>query len=142
MRSVFAFLRGTTEAEVATYLDQTYPSQPRPPWIMHGGDGPSLYIRFYRDLSEEWAPNERMDLTHRLGAEPAVAVMADISGRIPGDEQAFEFLAGLLGHFSGAAMDDYTVHLWSLAELQAGHLVSGHRFFDYNGWYDGREKDD
>ena len=32
-------------------------------------------------------------------------------------------------------MDEYSSHLWSLAELRAGHRVSGHRFFDYMGWY-------
>ena len=142
MRSVFALLRDTTEAEVAAYLDRTYPSQPSPPWLMVGGDGPSLYIDFYREFSEYWAPEDRMDLTRRFGGEPAVAVIADVSGRIPGDEQAFEFLTGLLDHFSGAAMDDYTGHLWSIAELRADHLVSGHRFFDYNGWYDERKTDD
>ncbi len=99
MRSVFAFLRDTTEAEVAAYLDRTYPSQPGPPWVMLGPDGPSLYINFYREFAEEWSWAEGKDFTRRFGGEPAVAVMVDISGRIPGDEQVIEFFVGLPGHF-------------------------------------------
>jgi hypothetical protein len=136
VRSVFVLLRDTTEAEVAGYLDRSCPSPPRPPWLLLGGDGAFLYITFYQDLSVECDPEEYADLTGRFGGEPAVAIMADVSGRIPGDEQAFGFVTGLQGHFRGAAMDDFTTHLWSLDELRAEHLVSGHRFFDDNGWYD------
>jgi hypothetical protein len=135
VRSVFVLIRHATEAEVTAYLDRVYPSDPRPPWVLWGGNGPCLYINFYRDLSRECGPEEYANLTHRFGGEPTVAVMADVSGRYPGDEQALEFATGLLRRFSGAAMDDYTEYLWSLAELQAGHHILGHKFFDCNGWY-------
>jgi hypothetical protein len=137
LRSVFVLLRGTNEAEVAAYLDGAYPTHPKPPWILCGGDGPRLYVRFYRDLCNECDA----DLIHRLGGEPTVAVMADVSGRDPGDEEVLIFATGLLDRFSGAAMDDYTEHLWSLAELRAGDRVLGHHFFDYKGWYDERRAD-
>lgn len=137
MRSIFALLRDTTEDEVTAYLDRTCPSQKRP-WILGGGDGPSLYIDFHRELSEECGPEEYAGLICRFGGEPAVAILAHVSGRIAGDEQVLEFLGGLLDHFDGAAMDDYSEHLWSIAELREGHRVSGHHFFDYDGWYEAR----
>jgi hypothetical protein len=141
MRSVFVLMNDATETEVAAYLDRTYPSELRPPWVFPAGDWPARYIYFYRDLRAESEPEDYADLTHRFGGEPAVAVIADVSGRIPGDEEAFAFVVGLLRHFTGAAMDDYTTHLWSLAELQDSHLVSGHSFFDYKGWH-GEDDDD
>jgi len=82
-------------------------------------------------------------LTRGLGAggEPAVGVIADVSGRHPGDEQVAAFVSGLLARFAGAAMDEYTTHLWSLAELRGGHRVQEHPFFDYSGWFAEGEPD-
>jgi hypothetical protein len=68
-------------------------------------------------------------------------VTADVSGRHPGDEQAYGFVDDLLTHFSGSAQDEYKEHLWSLDELRAGHHVFGHRFIDYNGWHAGSKAD-
>lgn len=133
VRSVLVLMHEATEPEVAAYLDRTYPSEPRPSWVLPVNDGPALYIDFYRDLRAESELDDYADLTYRFSGEPSVAVMADVSGRIPGDEEAFAFVVGLLHRFTGAAMDEYSSHLWTLAELQVGHLVSGHRFFDYNG---------
>ncbi len=67
-----------------------------------------------------------------IGGEPAVEVIADVSGRHAGVEQTSAFVIDLLGRFSGVAMHEHCSHLWSLTELRAGHRVSGHRFFDYN----------
>ena len=134
MRSVFVFLRDATEAEAAGYLDRAYPAG-REPWLVLCGEDPCLYIDFYRDAHREYEPEEWADLVGRFGGEPVVGVVADVSGRHPGSEQTSAFVIDLLGRFSGAAMDEYSSHLWSLAELRAGHLVSGHRFFDYKGWF-------
>ena len=138
MRSVFVFLRETTESEVAAHLDRTYPSQ-REPWVMLVDGDAYHYIDFYRAGPREHEPEDWANIVQQFGGEPAVSVGADVSGRHPGDEQAAEFVADLLTWFSGAAMDDYTDHLWSLAELRAGHRVAGHPFFDYKGWYAERE---
>lgn len=135
MRSVFVLLRDTTEADVAAYLDRTYPSGPRPPWLLRGVVNPYLYIDFYRAFSVDCDPEEYEELTRQFGGKPAVAVQADVSGSITGGEQALDFVTGLLGSFSGAAIDDYSSHLWSLSELLAEYRVSGHRFFDFDGWY-------
>ncbi len=133
MRSVFVLLRDATEVEVAAYLDRAYPGRPAPPWVSPGCDGPSLYIHFWRGLSRDLDPLEYADLVGRFGGEPAGAVMADVSGRIPGVAEASGFAIGLLEHFGGAALDDHSLHLWSLAELRAGHRASGQRFFDHDG---------
>jgi len=134
MRSVFVLLRETTGSEVAAHLDRTYPSQ-REPWVMLVDGDAYLYFDFYRDGPREHEPQDWANIVQQLSGEPAVAVVGDVSGQHPGDEQAAEFVADLLTRFSGAAMDDYTHHLWSLAELREGHRVAGHPFFDYKGWY-------
>ncbi|MEW4568758.1 hypothetical protein AB1L88_12905 [Tautonia sp. JC769] len=102
---------------------------------MNSAGDPCLYVNFYRDVSREFDPENWSDLVQRFGGEPAVVVMADVSGRHPGDEQVFDFVTDLLSRFSGSAQDDYTEHLWSLDELRAGFQVSGHPFFDYIGWH-------
>ncbi|WP_437540127.1 hypothetical protein WME79_41175 [Sorangium sp. So ce726] len=134
MRSVVVFLRDTIESAVTAYLDAAYPEQ-RDPWVVFVAGDACLYINLYRDGPREDEPEDWADIVQRFGGEPAVGVIADVSGRHPGDEQVAAFVAGLLSRFSGAAMDDYTPHLWSLNELRGGHRVRGHPFFDYNGWF-------
>ena len=134
MRSVFVFLRDTTEAAVTAYLDAAYPEQ-RGPWVMRQREDAYLYIDIYRDGPREFESDEWADIARRFREEPAVVVIADVSGRHPGDEQTVAFVAGLLTQFAGSAMDEYTPHLWSLAQLRSGYRVGGHLFFDYNGWF-------
>jgi hypothetical protein len=105
----------------------------REPWLATLADDPRLYINVYRAAPGELEPEDWADLVQRFGGEPAVVVIADVSGRHPGDEQTLDFVTDLLTHFSGSAQDEYTEHLWSLGELRAGHYVSGHPFFDYSG---------
>ena len=138
MRSVFVFLRDTTEAEVASFLEHAYPNPKGPPWLSSVGAEPSLYIDFYHDGPRECEPEEWSDLVASLGGGPIVGVTADVSGRRPGDEEVYEFITKILTRFSGVANDDYTTHLWTLTELQTGHRVEGHVFFDHEGWYDER----
>ncbi len=135
MRSVSAFLRDTTEAEVMAYLDAAYPEQ-QEPWVALVHGDACLYINFFRDAHHEYEPEDWADIVGRFGGDPAVGLSADVSGRHDGEKQVTEFLAGLLSRFSGAAMDDYTSHLWSLAELRAGQRVDGHPFFDYKGRFE------
>jgi hypothetical protein len=141
MRSVLVYLRDTTESAVSAYLDAAYPKQ-REPWVAFVRGDACLYINLYRDGPREHEPEDWADIVRRFGGKPAVGVIADVSGRHPGDEEAAAFVAGLLSRFSGAAMDEYTTHLWSLAELRAGQRVRGHPFFDYNGWCAERERQD
>lgn len=139
MRSVVVFLRDTTESAVTAYLDATYPEQ-REPWVVFVKGNACLYINLYRDRPLDHEPEEWADIVQRFGGEPAIGVLADVSGRHPGDEQVAAFVAGLLSRFSGAAMDEYTEHLWSLDELRGGHRVQGHPFFDYKGWFEEKRR--
>lgn len=138
MRSVFVFLRDTTETAVKSYLDSEYPEQ-REPWVEFISGDPCLYINLYYVNPLEFEPSDWSEFIRQFGGEPTVGLMADVSGRHPGDHQVNEFVSGLLSHFSGAAMDDYTFHLWSIDELRAGQKFNGHPFFDYNGWFDEKE---
>lgn len=140
MRSIFVFLRDTTEDEVAAYFDLAYPAQQRP-WVVTVANDPCLYINFLNEGFRELEPEDWLRLKQEFRGEPAVWVMADVSGRHPGDEQVFDFVTDLLGRFSGSAQDEYTEHLWSLDELRAGSRVMGHPFFDYKGWYAEFESD-
>lgn len=133
MRSVVVLLRDATELAVTQYLNNVYPSQ-REPWVAFVGDDPCLYINFLQ--GSPFDDEEVAEMTARFGGQPEVVVIADVSGRHPGDGEVRDFVSGLLHRFSGAVMDDYTDHLWTLAELHGGHLVSGHPFFDYQGWYE------
>ncbi|MDC0684406.1 hypothetical protein [Sorangium atrum] len=107
MRSVVVFLRDTTESAVTAHLDAAYPEQ-REPWVVFVAGDACLYINLYRHGPLEHEPEDWADIVQRLGGEPAACVIADVSGRHPGDEQVAGFVAGLLSRFSGAAMDDYT----------------------------------
>jgi hypothetical protein len=134
MRSVFLFFKDANEDEVAQFLNRVYSGQRRP-WLISSDHDPILYIDFYRDARTEFEPENWTDLVRHFGGEPSVALIADVSGRHPGTKQVFEFVIGLLGRFSGSALDEYTDHLWCLSDLQADHHISGHSFFDYKGWH-------
>lgn len=139
MRSVFVLFPSATEAELAEYLQRAYPAQAGPPWVALDNGDPCLYINFYAGLGRDYEPERWADIARRLGGEPTSGLMADVSGRHPGDREVYEFVTGLLTRFDGAAMDEYTTHLWSLGELENGHRVAGHPFFDYGRWYAGDE---
>jgi hypothetical protein len=134
MRSVVVFLRDTNEDAVKAYLDAAYPQQ-REPWIMFIGGDACLYIDLYHDGPREHEPEQWTDIVRRFGGAPVVAAIAHVSGRHRGDEEALAFVTALLTRFSGAALDEYTDHLWSLTELRERRRVGGHSFFDYNGWF-------
>lgn len=135
MRSVVVFLRDVTEIEVTAYLQQAYTGQEGPPWVALLDGEAYLYIYMYRDGPTEYESDVWLDIIRQSGGEPTAAVIADVSGRHPGKAEVAEFVLAILTRFSGAAMDDYTTHLWSLPELQSGQLIEGHAFFDYEGWF-------
>lgn len=135
MRSVFALLKSATNAEVTAFLQRTYSFQMGPPWINAVQGDPCLYINFvqYKHVVSE--PDEQTEIIRQLGHEPSVVIMADVSGRHPGDEQVSRFVTAILTQFPGVAQDEYTPHCWTLDEVLQGDLVDGHPFFDYRGWY-------
>jgi hypothetical protein len=135
MRSIFVHLRDASESEVAAFLQETYPFQQGPVWISEVVGDACLYIDFFRPDQDGGVPSEWDDIARDFGEVPTVNVIADVSGRHPGDEQIRGLVTALLARFNGAATDGYTCHMWSLDEIVSGHRVEGHPFFDYNGWY-------
>jgi hypothetical protein len=92
-----------------------------------------LYIDFYRDGNQEFAPAQWAGLASVLGCEPAVSIVADVTGRHPGDDQVRSFAALILGRFKGFAQDDFSDHFWTAQEVLSGHRECGLAFFDYRG---------
>lgn len=135
MRSVFVYLQDVTEPEITHFLTTTYPFQVGPPWVMEKNGDPVLYIDFYHDLNVEAEVEEWFALMDHFGGEPAVIVVADVSGRHSGTEEVCSFVSTFLRAYSGVAQDDYTQHLWSGDEVEKGARVEGHPFFDTLGWY-------
>lgn len=136
MRSVFFLLTNCTRDEVSQWLSVVAAPNGVEEWLLPVGPGsPVLYIRFYDDLLLETEPEDVKALKTQLGGLPPVILMADVSGRVPGDAEVREFAALVLGRFQGAAWDDHTLHCWTLAEIQSDAKVDGHAFFDYEGWH-------
>ena len=136
MRSIHIYLRNTNQADVKIFLTEAFPLQEAPPWV-YGIDGEAyLYIQFNPYSKTEHEPQEWSDLVQNLGSEPAVILMADVSGRHAGDEQVKQFIQIILTTFEGVAQDDYSLHYWSLDEILSGHKIQGHHFFDYQGWFE------
>ncbi len=74
-------------------------------------------------------------LDRALGRRPELSVVADVSGRVPGDVEVRAFVECLLTRFQGVADDEFAEHCWTLSEIRSGAKVQGHHFFDYEGWH-------
>jgi hypothetical protein len=143
MRSIWIALIGPAVSEVGDLLSASgfEHSDGSNRWNYPGGESAALYVSCgdmswveKYGLQEEWE-----ELLEALeGEDPTVRVNADVSGRVPGDEEVRFLSTLLLGQFKGAAFDDWFSysHAWSLSEIQEGTLVDGVHFFDYRGWHD------
>ena len=140
MRTIIVHLRKATEQQVEQFLTRTYPFQKGPPWICDIRGDACLYIKIYRDLNIESHAEEIALLHTHLGGEPTVSVIADVSGRHPGDEQIRDFVYRLLSEFEGLAQDEYTDGFWTLDDITLGRKRTsplssekqGYGFFDYH----------
>jgi hypothetical protein len=131
MRTVLLHLRNTNQADVAQFLQATYPCQAGPPWIVEVGGDACLYINFYLDAETEFEPDDFAELCRFLAGAPSVSLAADVSGRHAGDEQVRDFVSTVLTRFDGRAQDEWTRHLWRLDEIRARHRVQERQFFDH-----------
>jgi len=129
MRTVQVHLRNTTEAEVADFLQRTYPFQKGPTWICDVSGDACLYIDFNPYVSVESEPGEWDALIEASGGSAPITVAADISGRHAGHEQVAAFVQTMLSRFEGFATDDYSGHLWTIDEINARMSVEGFLFF-------------
>jgi hypothetical protein len=129
MRSVCVHLWNASEGEVTAILDKLYVSDHGLQWLDEIGGDAHLFVRLYRE-----GPAESEDWERRFssqGEPPSVSVLADISGRHDGWEQAQAFVVHMLEHFRGVAEDDGGLRFWSKEEVQADQRVNGRRF----GWW-------
>jgi hypothetical protein len=129
MRSVLVHLAGCTEAEVASLLTATYPTQAGPPWIALVDGDACLYIVFYRDHVSEFEPADLDLLLARFSGRLPVSVRADVSGRHDGALQVRHFVETLLSSWPGLAEDEYSNHLWTLEEVRTRSSVDGRPYF-------------
>jgi hypothetical protein len=136
MRSVFFHLKGVPHQAVTEFLSALTPAVGPESWHWPPRSAePALYVNFYEDLLAEAKPADLESLRAALGAMPSVSVMADVSGRVPGDVEVWDFAQLILNKFRGVAWDDYTTHCWTLAEIQSGVKIDGHTFSDSAGWH-------
>ena len=81
-----------------------------------------MYARFFcfkergGSVSLCFNSSRQMNGTH-------VSVIADFSGRIPGDEVVRLFVEVMLRQFQGVVWDDYSAHCWTLDEIKAARPV-------------------
>jgi len=127
MRSIVVFLRAADLKSVTGFLLRHFKPSTNG-WMIDG----NVYV--YAGPFPE--PAEQDILPPDCSPSDYIEIMADVSGRIPGDEEVREFLELVLTEFGGFVFDDYTGHPWTLEEIRHGHREQGHPFFDYRGWYD------
>lgn len=130
MRSVFVFpSRG--RAETADVLDR-HLAGGRESWVLvRPDDRVDLYVHI-DDVGSgclfcDWDPDDVAALEASLGHRPTWAVQVDLSRRIDGVEEVRQ-LAALLLDAGGVAVDDHSVHPWTLREIESGTVVDGLRF--------------
>lgn len=131
MRSVIIVFEDASREEVSQFLADTMVIRSEAEWSFED----SIILSFYDDAEAEFESEALAALRDRLVGAPIVSVIADVSGKIPGDAEVRRLCRILLSRFRGFALDDYTYHFWSLAEIEAEALREGHPFFDYDDWF-------
>jgi hypothetical protein len=119
------------------------------PWVIDAADpsdSPAIYVSIATTTDElaglyrDWEPSDVEALRAALGHLPEWCVSCDVSGRIPGDAEIRSLVLDLLAD-GGVAVDDYSDHCWTRAEIVEDRAVDGLRFFDYRADYE-RTRDD
>jgi hypothetical protein len=135
MRSVQVHLIDVKPEDVCAALSAFARQQTPDQWLYPpDAKQPSLYIEFFTDFSA-YEPEDFAVLESALGKRPDVSIVADVSGRVPGDTEVRAFVECLLTRFRGVADDECARHCWTWPEIRSGVKVEGHHFFDYEGWF-------
>ena len=79
-------------------------------------------------LYGDWEPSDVAALEAALGQLPPWCGVCDVSGRIPGHVEVRRIVLELLAD-GGVAVDDYSEHCWTAAEIAGDATVDGLRFF-------------
>jgi len=130
MRSVYAFPRLAPD-EAEAVLGEAGERQELAPdlgaeWVIDG----CLYARIERDgarLWDDWSEKEVDRLDRQLGGLPAWGLVIDVSGHVDGGLEVTRLLRRLLEP-GGVALDDYSEHAWTLAEIDSGTTSESRRF--------------
>jgi hypothetical protein len=138
MRSVFVFPRADLE-RVKRELTRLARVERDGKWLIDAADpadSPAIYVCIettaddLAPLYRDWEPSAVEALRAALGDVPAWSVSCDISGRVPGDVEIRALVLELLAE-GGVALDDFSDHCWTAAEIAEDRVVDGLRFFDY-----------
>jgi hypothetical protein len=138
VRSVFVFPRADLQ-RTKEQLRRVAREERDGDWFIAAGnesDFTAIYVRVdgARDevapLYSDWDPSAVDALKAALGHLPSWSVTCDISGRIPGDAEIRALVLELLAE-GGVALDDYSDHAWTAAEIAEDREVDGLTFFDY-----------
>jgi hypothetical protein len=143
MRTVFVFPTTPLDDTVRRIVHLASPTQAHP-WVVNSApkrkDNPAIYVEITTTRDElaplycDWEPTETKALATAVGALPDWGVICNITGRIPGDEQIRAFVLELLAD-GGVAMDDFSEHCWTAADITEDRRVDGLAFFDYRTSY-------
>ncbi|MFC1833597.1 hypothetical protein ACFL2Q_02540 [Thermodesulfobacteriota bacterium] len=128
MRSVHVYLKNVDQATVAEALDLVCNGGSAPQWLWLKDDDAVLYVEFF-DYYGDYEPEEWRRLTRKLGCEPSVSIVADVSGRHDGRREVPAFVRSLLERFPGVVGDDYEFY-WTFREVLSEKKQGGRTFFD------------
>ena len=132
MRSVIVHLIETSIDRVGDTLSEFAVHNTPDQWLYPEASNPSLYIEMFPQLTGlNYSEEEIAGLEKVLGRKPEVSVVADVSGRVPGDAEVSALIELLLTHFRGVANDEFSPHYWTLEEIRSNASFHNHRFFDY-----------
>jgi hypothetical protein len=86
------------------------------------------------DEPPDWAdglePHRQQAIASAMGGVPPRVVVADISGRVPGLGEARRLAHAVLELGKGVALDDYSDHAWSIAEIDELVAIEDRHFFE------------
>ena len=134
MRSVFIYFPETSRPEIVEWLEREIGEATDARWQAPPGNDAVLFCEF--DNLNDLGPQGRAAVSAAIGG-PAGLLVADVSGKVPGDDEVRWLVLGLLTAVPEAvAGDDFSTSVWTLEEIKVGNLKSGHPFFDYQGWHE------
>lgn len=136
MRIILVFFQSASPEAVHGFLDELCPTSDTPRWLFPSPERPVLYISPYAQKYwlMELAEDEEM-LKTLFPYDPTYSLAINISGRVNGRPELFQFLEVLTSRFDCFMMDDYTDYAWHFAEIKNGVLIQNHPFFDFEGWH-------
>lgn len=123
MRSIFVHYPIEGEPKIRGWLDAHAAPQSDGSWSSPNLQDARLYIELTTllGLEPDWDPAERRVIAQQVAPVTGL-VHVDVSGRIPGDDEARAISLALLALSPRSRVqDDYTPHLWTADEISRGY---------------------